>query len=184
MPLNPPNIQELKAIVDWVNLNDDVRELSLKFGDVELFVSRNQHSGAPQPAAPAAVPVPAAVAAPAVSAPAVSAPAEAPPAAAPAAPAAPAAVGTTPADASLAADEVFVKAPMVGTFYAAPKPGAPAFVEVGGRVEPGTVLCIVEVMKLMNNIEAPEAGTITRILVENNQTVEYGQPMMVIKRDA
>jgi len=182
MPLNPPDIKELKAIVDWVNLTEDVRELSIRYGDVELFVSRNRNSSAP--AAPAAAPALAAAPAPVAALPA---PAPAPAAAPALEPAASASAPAAPAPASsdgLAADEVIVKAPMVGTFYAAPKPGDPPFVEVGRRVEPGTVLCIVEVMKLMNNIEATETGVVTRILVENNQTVEYGQPMMVIKRDA
>lgn len=179
MPLNPPDIKELKAVVDWVNLTEDVRELSIRYGDVELFVSRNRSSSAPAaPAAPAVAAAPAPVAAPPAPAPAPAvSPAPEPAASAPAAPAPASSEG-------LAADEVVVKAPMVGTFYAAPKPGDPPFVEVGRRVEPGTVLCIVEVMKLMNNIEATEAGVVTRVLVENNQTVEYGQPMMVIKRDA
>lgn len=171
MPLNPPDITELKAIIDWMNVSDDVRELSLKYGDVELFITRNERS-----TGPVAVPAPSAQPAPVPAAP-VAAPT------APAAPAAPAAGGEG-SDVSLAADEMLVTAPMVGTYYAAPKPGAPAFVEVGGRVEVGSVLCIVEVMKLMNNIEAPSAGVVTRILVENNQTVEYGQPMLVIRRDA
>ena len=70
---------------------------------------------------------------------------------------------------------------MVGTFYAAPKPGADPFVKVGDTVEVGQVLCIVEVMKLMNNIEAKVAGTVTEILVENEDAVEHGQVLMVIE---
>ena len=73
---------------------------------------------------------------------------------------------------------------MVGTYYASPKPGSPAFVAVGDTVSTETVLCIVEVMKLMNNIEAQVDGTVTKILVLDNQAVEYGQPLMVIKRAA
>jgi acetyl-CoA carboxylase biotin carboxyl carrier protein len=84
----------------------------------------------------------------------------------------------------LAAGEVLIKAPMVGTFYAAPKPGEPDFVSVGDAVAPDTVLCIVEVMKLMNNIEAGVAGTVARVLVRNEQAVQYGQPLMVIRRNA
>lgn len=82
---------------------------------------------------------------------------------------------------SLAADEVLIKAPMVGTFYASPKPGDPAFVNVGDAVTPESVLGIVEVMKLMNNIEAKVSGSIVKILVDNEQAVEYGQPLFVIK---
>jgi acetyl-CoA carboxylase biotin carboxyl carrier protein len=178
MPLNPPDIKELQAIVDWVNVTDDVRELSLKYGEVELFISRNrQVSGAAVAPAPAA--------APAAAAPVTAAPAAAPaaPVAAPA-PAAPVASGAPAASAELAVDEVLITAPLVGPFSASPQPGAPAFVSVGDRVAADTVLGIVEVMKLMNNIEAGVTGTIARVLVENEQAVEYGQPLMVITRDA
>jgi acetyl-CoA carboxylase biotin carboxyl carrier protein len=178
MSLNPPDIAELKAIVDWANLTQDVRELSLKFGDVELFISRDQQSSG-STSAPAPVPAPvaqAALSAPAAPlAPAVPAPVAVEPPPAPGAPS----QGTT----ELAADEVLIKAPMVGIFYAAPKPGAPDFVSVGDSVTPESVLCIVEVMKLMSNIEAQVEGTVVRILVENEQAVEFGQPLMVIKRD-
>ncbi|MEJ6555072.1 acetyl-CoA carboxylase biotin carboxyl carrier protein [Microbacterium esteraromaticum] len=174
---NLPDMRELKAIVDWVNLAKDVRELSLKVGDVELHVSRNN-------GAPAAAPAPAAAAAPAV-APAAPAPAEAPAAAAPAPAAAPtAATAAAPhEDAALAADEVMITAPMLGTFYASPQPGAPAFVSVGDAVQPHSVLGIVEVMKLMNNIEAGVTGTVVWVLAENEAVVEFGQPLMVIKKD-
>jgi len=73
-----------------------------------------------------------------------------------------------------------VKAPMVGTFYRAPNPGAPAFVEVGKTVKEGEALCIIEAMKLLNEIEADASGVITEILVENGEPVEYGQPLFVI----
>ena len=76
---------------------------------------------------------------------------------------------------------VEVKSPMVGTFYAAPKPGADPFVKVGDTVEVGQVLGIVEVMKLMNNIEAKTAGTVTEILAENEDAVEHGQTLMIIE---
>ncbi len=73
-----------------------------------------------------------------------------------------------------------VTSPMVGTFYRAPAPGAPPFVEVGSRVAPGTVLCIIEAMKLMNELEAEVSGTVAEILVENGQPVEYGQVLFRI----
>lgn len=175
-----PDMKEIKTIVDWVNATEDVRELSLKVGDVELFISKNRASAVP--IAPA---VPVAVAAPVAAEPVPAAPAPVP---APAAPAAPAPVPAAPAPADavaeLAADEVYVKAPMVGVFYASPKPGSPAFVSVGDAVAEDTVLGIVEVMKLMNNLEAKVAGRVVRILVENEQAVEFGQPLMVIKRSA
>src|SRR5690606_37920973 len=73
-----------------------------------------------------------------------------------------------------------VKAPMVGTFYRAPNPGAAPFIDVGQAVKEGDPLCIIEAMKLLNEIEADQAGTIKEILVENGQPVEYGQPLFVI----
>jgi len=73
-----------------------------------------------------------------------------------------------------------VKSPMVGTFYRSPSPGAKVFVEVGQAVKPGDTLCIIEAMKLLNEIEAEVAGEVTEILVENGQPVEYGQPLFVI----
>ncbi|RMD71304.1 MAG: acetyl-CoA carboxylase biotin carboxyl carrier protein [Gammaproteobacteria bacterium] len=74
-----------------------------------------------------------------------------------------------------------ITSPMVGTFYRAPSPGAKPFVEVGQRVEPGDTLCIIEAMKMLNQIEADTAGVVAAILVENGQPVEYGQPLFVIQ---
>jgi acetyl-CoA carboxylase biotin carboxyl carrier protein len=74
-----------------------------------------------------------------------------------------------------------VKAPMVGTFYRASAPGAKAFVEIGQKVALGETLCVIEAMKLMNEIEADRAGTVTAILLENGQPVEYGEPLFVIE---
>ena len=74
-----------------------------------------------------------------------------------------------------------LKSPMVGTFYRAPSPGAPAFVEVGQSVSKGQTLCIIEAMKLLNEIESDVAGTVKAILVENGQPVEYGQPLFIIE---
>jgi acetyl-CoA carboxylase biotin carboxyl carrier protein len=74
-----------------------------------------------------------------------------------------------------------LKSPMVGTFYRSPSPGAPSFVEVGQAVAKGQTLCIIEAMKLLNEIESDAAGTVKAILVENGQPVEYGQPLFVIE---
>ena len=74
-----------------------------------------------------------------------------------------------------------VKSPMVGTFYRASSPGAKAFAEVGDQVKEGQAICIIEAMKIMNEIETDKAGTITKILVDNGQPVEYGQPLFVIE---
>ncbi len=101
--------------------------------------------------------------------------------AAPAAPAAPAAAeGAAPA-AAAAPSGHSVKSPMVGTFYRAASPGAKPFVEVGAQVKEGDTLCIIEAMKILNEIEADKSGTVTRVLAENGQAVEYGQSLFVIE---
>ncbi len=106
-------------------------------------------------------------------------PAPAPaPAAAPAA--APVAELPAPAAAAAPAGHI-VKSPMVGTFYRSSSPGAKAFVEVGSQVKEGETICIIEAMKILNEIEADKSGTVTRILGENGQAVEYGQPLFVIE---
>ena len=103
-----------------------------------------------------------------------------PPAAAPASP--PAAPPTAPAPAAPAArDENLVTAPMVGTFYASPSPGAKAFVEVGQEVQVGQVLCIIEAMKMMNQIESERAGRVVAVLAKNGEPVEFGQPLFAIE---
>jgi acetyl-CoA carboxylase biotin carboxyl carrier protein len=97
--------------------------------------------------------------------------------------AAPAASGASPAPESgrSAEDMHLVKSPIVGTFYASPSPGAEAFVRIGGFIESGQTLCIVEAMKLMNEIESDVSGEVLRIFAENGQPVEYGQPLFGIR---
>jgi acetyl-CoA carboxylase biotin carboxyl carrier protein len=95
---------------------------------------------------------------------------------------APAQVAETPAAAAPAAPSGHaVKSPMVGTFYRASSPGAPAFVEIGSQVKEGDTICIIEAMKILNEIEADKSGTIKQILGENGQAVEYGQPLFIIE---
>lgn len=103
--------------------------------------------------------------------------------AAPAAAAASAAPAAAPAAAAPAAEPTghIVKSPMVGTFYRSASPGASAFVEVGAQVKEGDTLCIIEAMKILNEIEADKSGTVTKILGENGQAVEYGQPLFIIE---
>ncbi|SEA99479.1 acetyl-CoA carboxylase biotin carboxyl carrier protein [Variovorax sp. YR216] len=101
-----------------------------------------------------------------------------------AAPAAAPALAGVPAPAPAAAPAITghaVKSPMVGTFYRSSSPGAPAFVEIGSQVKEGDTLCIIEAMKILNEIEADKSGTITQILGENGQAVEYGQPLFIIE---
>lgn len=178
------SLKELKSLLKWVNLNEDIEELSVSYGDIQIAMSRTPGGLNVAPAAPAPAQT---QAQPQNNAPAPAPASQEVPAEKPAAAesisqqtpeeSAPAASGT---DSGKASGET-VTSPMVGTFYAAPKPGAPAFVEVGDEVEEGQVLCIVEVMKLMNNIESKVAGTVKEILVDNEDAVEHGQPLMVIE---
>jgi acetyl-CoA carboxylase biotin carboxyl carrier protein len=97
----------------------------------------------------------------------------------------PAPVSAAPAPAVAVVEEVptghTVKSPMVGTFYRSASPGAKAFVEVGSVVKEGETICIIEAMKILNEIEADKAGTVSKILCENGQAVEYGQPLFIIE---
>ncbi|HEY8498361.1 MAG TPA: acetyl-CoA carboxylase biotin carboxyl carrier protein [Limnochordales bacterium] len=160
----------LKEIKELIRVLDetDVAELTVESDGVKISIRK------------AAAFVPAAAP---VSLPQTATVAPAPPAPGPAgedrASGAPAGADQAPAD-----DDrlVTVRAPMVGTFYRAPAPDAPPYVEVGQTVEPGQVLCIIEAMKLMNEIEAEVRGRVSAILVENGQPVEYGQPLMRLER--
>ncbi|WP_425261669.1 acetyl-CoA carboxylase biotin carboxyl carrier protein [Rubrivivax sp. RP6-9] len=115
----------------------------------------------------------------AVAAAMVAAPAAAPTAA----PAAPAPVAAAPAAEPVVAEPAgkVIKSPMVGTFYRSASPGAKAFVDVGSTVKPGEPICIIEAMKIMNEIEADVGGKIVQILCENGQAVEFGQPMFIVE---
>ncbi|ANE42892.1 acetyl-CoA carboxylase biotin carboxyl carrier protein [Deinococcus puniceus] len=179
------NPEDLKRILDALSAAD-VREFSLKTGSFALDLKRGpQAMGGPAfapsasaPSGPAAPQPPAFAPAPAASAPSgPSAPADvAPtPAATPAAPEAP----TAPAKAVSAGTPV--KAPIVGTFYASSSPDAAPFVKIGDSVSAGQVLCIIEAMKLMNEIEAETGGVVREILVKNADPVEYGQTLFIIE---
>lgn len=146
------DIRKIKSLIELLE-KSDIGELEIREGEESVRISRYGLA----PAAPAAAPVVAA--APVPAAPAASEPAAA------------------PEEASGHA----VKSPMVGTFYRSPSPGAAAFVEVGQSVNVGDVLCIVEAMKMMNQIEADKAGTVKAILVEDGEPVEFDQPMIVIE---
>ena len=161
------NQKELKELIEFL-IDKDITEFELERGDVKVRIKRGQevhYSSAP---APVQVPV----AQP--SAPSHSAPAGVPSVSS----ATPASAPTAPSD-----EEGLhtVKSPIVGTFYEAPSPGAPGFVKVGDTITVGQVLCIVEAMKLMNEIESDVAGEIVKILVNNGQPVEYGQPLFLVR---
>jgi acetyl-CoA carboxylase biotin carboxyl carrier protein len=157
-------IEEIKELLQLFN-ESGVAELELQRGDSRLRIRR---SGTNQEIVmPVAAPVLAAV------------PAPAPAASAPAAPAVPTHV-TTKAPEPDSGHEL-VKSPIVGTYYDAPAPGAPPFVKVGDPVEPGQVLCIIESMKLMNEIESEHSGIVASKLVENGRPVEYGEALFAIR---
>jgi acetyl-CoA carboxylase biotin carboxyl carrier protein len=159
-------LDDIKDLVEWMQGNQDVQEFSLKYGELELFMSRSQ-GGSPSAAL---APQPAPLASPATAS--AAQPAPVPPASA-----------STPAARVMPKEgEVVIKAPMVGTFYAAPKPGADPFVTEGQSVTADSVLCIVEVMKLMTSIQAQVEGVVEKILVSNGEAVEYGQPLMLIRK--
>ncbi|PIG98847.1 acetyl-CoA carboxylase biotin carboxyl carrier protein [Deinococcus sp. UR1] len=178
------NPNDLKQILDALTYAD-VREFSLRTGSFDLSLKRGPQAfaaPAPQPApgpAPLAAPTPAG--APAFAPmPAPSAPAPQPQDNAPAAPAQAAPAPEAPAE-KPASKGTPVKAPIVGTFYASSSPDAPPYVKVGDTVAAGQVLCIIEAMKLMNEIEAEQGGTVREILVKNAEPVEYGQTLFIIE---
>jgi acetyl-CoA carboxylase biotin carboxyl carrier protein len=154
------DIRKVKKLIELLE-ESNIGEIEIKEGEESVRISRH---GAQQ-AAPVAYAAPAPVAA--APAPAAPAPAEAP-----------ATEAAAPAAAPVADNAVL--SPMVGTFYRAPSPEAPSFIEVGQTVRVGDVLCIVEAMKMMNQIEADRAGTVTAIHVENGEAVEFDQPLISI----
>lgn len=150
------DLRKLKTLIDLV-AESGIAELEITEGEGKVRIVKFSQTVQPvayqqaaAPVAPAAAPVPDAAAAAAESA------------------------------AQAAAQGHAVKAPMVGTFYRSPNPGASPFVQVGQTVKEGDPLCIIEAMKLLNEIEADKSGVVKAILVENGEPVEYGQPLFVI----
>ncbi len=159
------DIRKIKKLIELLD-ESGVAEIEIREGEESVRISRY---GAAVPAAPAAVASPATSIVP-PSAVATPSPG---PVVEPESP-------SGPESEALPSGHV-VKSPMVGTYYRSPSPGAKAFVEVGSRVEVGDVLCIIEAMKILNQIEADIAGEVKAILGENGQPVEYGQPIFVIE---
>jgi acetyl-CoA carboxylase biotin carboxyl carrier protein len=153
------DLRKLKTLIDLVS-ESNISELEITEAEGKVRIVKGG-------TAQAAVQYVQAMPAPAAAAPAVGA---APAAGAPAAAAAPA-----------APQGHVVKSPMVGTFYRSSSPGAAPFVEMGAQVKEGDTICIIEAMKILNEIEADKSGTITQILGENGQAVEYGQPLFIIE---
>ena len=154
------DLRKLKTLIDLVQ-QSGIAELEITEGEEKVRISRGVPAaaqGAPQPAAVYM----------------------APPPAAPAAGGDPAAAAPPAESAPPAPEGHVIKSPMVGTFYRQSAPGAKAFVEVGQAIKTGETVCIIEAMKLLNEIEADSDGVIKEILVENGQPVEYGQPLFVL----
>ena len=155
------DLRKLKTLIDLVS-ESGVAELEITEGDDRVKIVNRVG------AAPVAAAAPAVIATPVV--------ASAAPAAAPAP-----AVAAEPAAAPVAAEDTrTINSPMVGTFYRAPSPGAKPFADVGQKVKAGDTVCIIEAMKLLNELETEYDGVIKEILVENGQPVEFGQPLFVI----
>jgi acetyl-CoA carboxylase biotin carboxyl carrier protein len=148
------DLRKLKKLIDLVQ-ESGIGEIEITEGEEKVRISRHGAGGTPMIMAPQMQPM-------------AYAPAAAPGALA-------------PVEAAPEPKGHQLKSPMVGTFYRAPSPGAPPFVEIGQAVTKGQTLCIIEAMKLLNEIESDAAGTIKAILVENGQPVEYGQPLFLIE---
>ena len=158
------DLKDIKAIIDLMKKNS-VSEFELEKEDFKIKLKRSPNGGSVSPVAyedaPVVAYVPPAIAAASV---AVAAPGAAP-------------------VASGGPLEQEIKSPMIGTFYRAPSPEAGPYVEVGTEVHPDTVVCIIEAMKVMNEIKAEAKGVITQVLVENAKPVEFGQPLFKIRPD-
>jgi acetyl-CoA carboxylase biotin carboxyl carrier protein len=165
------NQKELRELIEFL-VEKDIAEFEMERGDLKLHIKRGA-GAAPVLQAPVVVAHAAPVAP--IPAPVMAsvAPSSGEPSAAPSA-----AATTAPIDANLHV----LKSPMVGTYYEAPSPGAPPFIAVGDTVKEGQVLCIIEAMKLMNEIEADASGEIVKMYVSNGAPVEYGMPLFGIRK--
>ena len=168
--MKPEDTQELKELIEFLKENN-IGEFDLERGDLKVRIKFVQESSgadltqmarllAAQQQTPASTVLPEVYATAQGSAPAGAAP-----------------TGEAGEDASLHV----VKSPIVGTFYESPSPGSPAFVKIGDQVENGQILCIIEAMKLMNEIECDAAGEIVKRFVQSGQPVEYGQPLFAVR---
>jgi len=151
------DIRKVKKLIELLE-ESAISEIEIKEGEESVRISRAN-------SAPAYVPPPTAAAPQPAIAP--------PPAAMPAAPAA------EPAKPVI--DGTVIESPMVGTYYTSPSPGAPAFVKVGQTIKPGDTICIVEAMKILNQIESEVSGVVKELLVEDGQPVEFGEPLMIVE---
>jgi acetyl-CoA carboxylase biotin carboxyl carrier protein len=159
------DIRKIKKLIELLE-ESGIAEIEIKEGEEAVRISRLPVGGASVQALP---PVASGAALPAAAAAAAPAPATA------------GLAGAEGAAPKPKPSEHVITAPMVGTFYASPSPGAKAFVEIGDEVKVGQVLCIIEAMKMMNQIEADKAGRISSIMAHNGDPVEFGQPLFVVE---
>jgi acetyl-CoA carboxylase biotin carboxyl carrier protein len=157
------DIRKIKKLIELLE-ESGIAEIEIKEGEEAVRISR-MPATPPQPAYPQFMQV----AAPTAAVPQIESAAKAP------------AVAAEAAAAKPKPNEHVITAPMVGTFYASPSPGAKAFIEIGDEIKVGQVLCIIEAMKMMNQIEADKAGKVTSIMARNGDPVEFGQPLFVVE---
>lgn len=157
------DVEQIKQLIELM-VEHDLSRLEIQEGETHILLKRGT------------TPIVQAVSA---AMPPAAAPATPPAQSAPAPPAEPAAAESAEPP-QPAANEVFIRSPMVGTFYAAPDPESPPFVKVGDMVTPDTVVCLIEAMKVFNEIKAEVSGRITRVLVNNAEAVEYDQPLFAV----
>jgi acetyl-CoA carboxylase biotin carboxyl carrier protein len=157
------DIRKVKKLIELLE-ESGVSEIEIKEGEESVRISRHPtgvvHAYAAPPAYAAVPAAPGAAASPATGV---------------------AGAAAAPAPSPAPSPDSIVTAPMVGTFYAAPAPGARPFVEIGSEVKPGDVLCIIEAMKMMNQIECDKAGRVVSVLVKNGDPVEFGQTLFIIE---
>jgi acetyl-CoA carboxylase biotin carboxyl carrier protein len=151
------DIRKVKKLIELLE-ESGISELEISEGEESVRISRHPRTGV-QVAATQAVPM----------------------YAAPAAPAAPAVAATSAGERAPRNDEHTVTSPMVGTYYASASPGAKPFVEIGSEIKVGQILCIIEAMKMMNQIESDKEGRVTAMLAKNGEPVEFGQPLFIIE---
>ena len=171
------NLRQIKALIN-IAIEKDIAELEFEKGDEKLRIRRFPRGGpSDNPNSPPYVVV-------ASAPPSIAEAVQPPPVAPPSKPAPPPPAASTEESAEQEENLVMVTAPIVGTFYEAPSPDAPLFVEVGDKVQTGQVLCIIEAMKLMNEIEAETGGVVVKRFVSNAQPVDYGAALFAIKPNA
>jgi acetyl-CoA carboxylase biotin carboxyl carrier protein len=163
------DLKEIQALIKFVSVNA-VDEVEINRKDFKLVIKKNPIQVTQATMSPQVVNIPAPVTAPAIAAVPVQTPS-----------AMPAPAAAAPAAEPKADNLITIKSPMVGTFYRTPNPDSPMFVNVGDEVKPGKVVCIIEAMKLFNEIESEVSGRIVKILVDNASPVEYDQPLFLVE---